>query len=49
MYDVLNNRYHLIVLLQMETGNQQVPDPPKNISVSNELQKMMGRYGTDLK
>ena len=39
--------YHLIVLLQMETGN--VPDRSNNISVSIGLQNVMGRYGRDKK
>ena len=39
--------YHLIVLLQMETGN--VPDRSNNISVSIGLQNVMDRYGTDKK
>ena len=45
MYDVINNLYHLIVSLQMETGN--VPDRSNNISVSIGLQYMMDRYGSD--
>ena len=47
MYDVINNLYHLIVLLQMETGN--VPDRSSNISVSIGLQNVTDRYGTDQK
>ena len=47
MYDVINNLYHLIVSLQMETGN--VPDRSNNISVSTGLQNVMDRYGRDLK
>ena len=47
MYDVINNLYHLIVLLQMETGN--VADRSNNISVSIGLQNVMDRYGTDQK
>ena len=47
MYDVINNPYDLIVLLQMKTGN--VPDRSNNISVSFGLQKTMDRYGTDQK
>ena len=47
MYDVINNLYHLIVLLQMETGN--VPDRSNNISVSTGLQNVLDRYGTDQK
>ena len=47
MYDVINNLYHLIVLLQMETGN--VPDWSNNISVSIGLQNVTDRYGTDQK
>ena len=47
MYDVINNLYHLIVLLQMETGN--VPDRSNNISVSIALQNVTDRYRTDQK
>ena len=47
MYDVINNIYHLIVSLQMETGN--VPDRSKNISVSIGLQNVIDRFGTDQK
>ena len=47
MYDVINNLFHLIVSLQMETGN--VPDRSNNISVSTGLQNVMDRYGRDLK
>ena len=47
MYDVINNLYNLIVLLQMETGN--VPDRSSNISVSIGLQNVTDRYGTDQK
>ena len=47
MYDVINNLYHLIVSLQMETGN--VPDRSNNISVSIVLQNVMDRHGTDQK
>ena len=47
MYDVINNLYHLIVSLQMETGN--VPDRSKNISLFIGLQNVMDRYGTDQK
>ena len=45
MYDVINNLYHLIVSLQMETGN--VPDQSNNISVSIGLQNAMDHYGMD--
>ena len=47
MYDVINNLYHLIGSLQMETGN--VPDRSNNISVPIGLQNVMDRYGTDQK
>ena len=47
MYDVINNLHHLIVLLQMETGN--LPDRSNNISVSIGLQNVTDRYGTDQK
>ena len=47
MYDVINNLYHLIVSLQMETEN--VSDRSNNISVSIGLQNVMDRYGTDQK
>ena len=47
MYDVINNLYHLIVLLQMETGN--VPDQSNNISDSIGLQNVMACCGTDQK
>ena len=47
MYDVINNLYHLIVLLQIETGN--VPDWSNNISVSIGLQNVTDRYGADQK
>ena len=47
MYDVINNLYHLIASLQIETGN--VPDRSNNISVSIGLQNVMDRYGTDRK
>ena len=47
MYDVINNLFHLIVSLQMETGN--VPDRSNNISVSTGLQNVMDCYGRDLK
>ena len=47
MYDVINNLYHLIVSLQMETGI--VLDRSNNISVSIGLQNVMDRYGTDQK
>ena len=47
MYDVINNLYHLIASLQIETGN--VPDRSNNISVSIGLQNVMDRYGTDQK
>ena len=36
MYYVINNLYHLIILLQIETGD--VPDRSNNISVSIGLQ-----------
>ena len=47
MYGVINNLYHLIVLLQTETGN--MPDHSNNISVFTGLQNVMDRYGTDQK
>ena len=47
MYDVINNLYHLILSLQMESEN--VPDRSNNISVSIGLQNVMDRYGTDQK
>ena len=47
MYDVINNLYHLIVSVQMETGN--VLDRSNNIFVSIGLQNVMGRYGTNQK
>ena len=47
MYDVIDNLYYLIVLLQMKTGN--VPDRSNNISVSIELQNVTDRYGRDQK
>ena len=47
MHDVINNLYHLIVSLQMETRN--VPDRSKNIFVSIGLKNVMDRYGTDQK
>ena len=47
MYDVINNLYHLIGSLQMETGN--VPDRSNNISVPTGQQNVMDRYGTDQK
>ena len=47
MYDVINNLYHLILSLQMET--EIVPDRSNNISVSAGLQNVMDRYGTDQK
>ena len=47
MYDVINNPYHLIVSLQMETGN--VPDRSNNIPVSIGLQNVIDRYGTGQK
>ena len=47
MYDVITSLYHLIVSLQMKTGN--VPDRSNNISVSNGLQNVMDHYGTDQK
>ena len=47
MYDIINNLYHLIVSLQMETGN--VPDRSNHISGSIGLQNVMDRYGTDQK
>ena len=43
----LNNLYHLIVSVQMETGN--VLDRCNNISVSIGLQNVMDRYGADQK
>ena len=45
MYDVISNIDHLIVSLQMKTGN--IPDRSNNISVSIGLQNVMDRYGTD--
>ena len=42
-----NNLYYLIVSLQMETEN--VSDRSNNISVSNGLQNVMDRYGTNQK
>ena len=45
MYDVINNLSHLIVSLQMETGN--VPDQSNNISASIGLKNVVDRYGTD--
>ena len=45
IYDVINNLYHLILSLQMETGN--VPGRSNNIFVSIVLQNVMDRYGTD--
>ena len=47
MYDVINNLYHPIVSLQMETG--KVPDRSNNISASIGLQNVMGRFGTEQK
>ena len=47
MYDVINNLYHLIASLQMETEN--VSDQSNSISVSSGLQNVMDRYGTDQK
>ena len=45
MYDVIHNLYHLILSLQMETGN--VPDRSNKISLSIGLQNEIDRYGTD--
>ena len=47
MYDVIKNPYHLIVSLQMETGNE--PDRSNNIPVSIGLQNVIDRYGTGQK
>ena len=47
MYDVIDNLFHLIVSLQMETGS--VTDRSNNISVSIGLQNVKDRYGTDQK
>ena len=47
MYYVINNLCHLIILLQIETGD--VPDRSNNISVSIGLQNVTDRYGTDQK
>ena len=47
MYDVINNLYHLIVSVQMETENML--DRSNNISVFIGLQNVMDRYGTDQK
>ena len=47
MYEVINNLYYLIVLLQMETGS--APDRSNNISVSIGLQNVADRCGTDQK
>ena len=47
MHEVINNLYHFILSLQMETGN--VPDRANNISVSSGQQNMMDRCGTDQK
>ena len=45
MYDVINNLYHPIASLQMQTEN--VADRSSNISVSTGLQNVMDRYGMD--
>ena len=45
MYDVMNDLYHLIVSVQMETEN--VSDRFNNISLSIGLQNVMDRYGRD--
>ena len=47
MYDAMNDLYHLILSLQMETGN--VPDQSNSDFVSIVLQNVMDRYGTDQK
>ena len=47
MYEVINNLYHFILSLQMETGNVQ--GRSNNISVSIGQQNMMDHYGTDQK
>ena len=47
MYDVIHNLCHLIVSLQMQTGDGL--DRSNNILVSVLLQNMMDRYGTDQK
>ena len=47
MYDVINNLYHLILSLQMGTGN--VLDQSNNIFVSIGLKNVMDCYGTDQK
>ena len=46
-YDIINNLDHLIVSLQMETGN--VPDWSNNISISIWLQNLIDRYRTEQK
>ena len=45
--DVINNLYHLIVSPQMKTGNML--DRSNNMSVSNGLQIVMYRQGTEQK
>ena len=47
MHDVIHNLCHLIVSLQMQTGDGL--DRSNNILVSVLLQNMMDRYGTDQK
>ena len=47
MYDVIHNLCHLIVSVQMQTGDRL--DRSNNILVSVGLQNMMDRYGTDQK
>ena len=45
MYDVIRNLYHLIVSLQMETGNGL--DRSNDILVSIVLLNVTDRYGTN--
>ena len=47
MYDVIHNPYHLIVSLQMETGNGL--DRSNDILVSIGLLNVTDRYGTNQK
>ena len=47
MYDVIRNLYHLIVSLQMETGNGL--DRSNDILVSIGLLNATDRYGTNQK
>ena len=47
MYDVIRNLYHLIVSLQMETGNGL--DRSNDILISIVLQNVTDRYGTNQK